>query len=181
MTDVVRPLVTTLATIVPATLIYVIGQILTRFVLDPIQEQARTVGQIAFSLLAYADVGPATHKPERLDEASRALRELAAQLRASRRVIPGYYFFAAVRVVVSKPVLLEASANLIHWSNAIYHGNGAPYRDRLAILLKVPGLDLVSPIHRPISEDDELTDDDAGEQQNICTLLARDVPRSLAA
>jgi len=39
MTDVVKPLFTTLATIVPATLIYVIGQILTRFVLDPIQEQ----------------------------------------------------------------------------------------------------------------------------------------------
>ena len=182
MPDVVKPLFTTLATIVPATLIYVIGQILTRFVLDPIQEQARTVGRIAFVLLADADLHPETHKTERLDEASRGLRELAAQLRASRRVIPAYPFFASIRVVISKRVLLESAAALVHWSNAVYLGETQAYRDRLAILLKVPGLDLTPPPLRPASDDDDLTDDDRSmDERNICALLAQDTPRSLAA
>jgi hypothetical protein len=177
MADVVKPILTTLATIVPATLIFVIGQILTRFVLEPIQDQARTVGRIAFSLLAYADLSPETHKTDRLEEASRALRELAAQLRASRRVIPGYNFFAFARCVISRSVLLESSAMLIHWSNTIYHGDTQPYRQRLAELLKVPGLDCVAPpCMRPTSDEDDLTDDD----RSISAVLSRDVSRLAA-
>ena len=176
MADVVKPIFTTLATIIPATLIYVIGQILTRFVLEPIQDQARTVGRIAFCLLAYADLQPETHKTDRLEEASRALRELAAQLRASRRVIPAYPCFELVRFVISKRVLLESCAALIHWSNAIYHGDTEIYRQRLAVLLKVPGLDMVPTPHPVISDEDELTDDD----RSISTLLSQDVPRLAA-
>ncbi|MDB5319720.1 MAG: hypothetical protein JWN40_1351 [Phycisphaerales bacterium] len=182
MTDVVKPLFTTLATIVPATLIYVIGQILTRFILEPIQDQARTVGRIAFTLLADADLHPETHKTERLEEASRSLRELAAQLRASRRVIPAYPLFAFLRFVINKRVLLEASASLVHWSNAVYQGETQPYRDRLAILLKVPGLDVVPPPQRPSCDNDDLTDDDRSmDERNICSLLAQDIPRPMAA
>jgi hypothetical protein len=182
MPDVVKPLFTTLATIVPATLIYVIGQILTRFVLEPIQDQARTVGRIAFVLLADADLHPETHKTERLDEASRGLRELAAQLRASRRVIPAYPLFAFLRFVISKRVLLESAAMLVHWSDAVYQGDTQRYRDRLAVLLKVPGLDLTPPTERPAFDDDDLTDDDRSmDERNICALLAQDTPRSMAA
>lgn len=183
---VVKPVVDALGTIVPATAIFVIGQALTRFVLEPIQEQARTVGRIAFCLLAYADLDPHSHKIERLDEASRALRELAAQLRASRRVIPGYGFFALIRCVISRRVLLESSAALVHWSNEVYNGNTRIYRERLAKLLKVPGLDLVEPLHHPIGDaGDDLTDDEdetpAYANRSICAILAQDAPKSLAA
>jgi hypothetical protein len=185
MTAVVKPVLTTLSTIIPATLIFVIGQIFTRFVLEPIQEQARTVGRIAFCLLAYADLTPETHKTDRLDEASRALRELAAQLRASRRVIPFYPALALCRCVISKRVLLESSAVLIHWSNAIYNGDTKAYRNRLGELLNVPGLDLVEPLPHPTTDADDLTDDEdetfSIADRNICTLLAQDAPRSLAA
>jgi len=177
MADVVKPILTTLATIVPATLIFVIGQILTRFVLEPIQDQARTVGRIAFCLLAYADLSPETHKTDRLEEASRALRELAAQLRASRRVIPGYSALAFARCVIGRSVLLESSAMLVHWSNAVYHGDTQPYRQRLAELLNVPGLDSIAPpAMRPFSDEDELTDDD----RSISAMLSRDVSRIAA-
>jgi hypothetical protein len=71
--------------------------------------QARTVGRIAFSLLAYADYTPHSQSTDRLEEASRNLRELAAQLRASRRVIPGYFVLSLLRCVISKRILLEAS------------------------------------------------------------------------
>ena len=179
-----QSLFASLSTILPATLVFVLGQIVMRFVLEPIQEQARTVGRIAFCLLAYADLSPDKHKIDRLDEASRALRELAAQLRASRRVVPLYPLFDFLRCVISKPVLLESSAALIHWSNALYHGDASVYRERLAVLLKVPGLDLVAP-PRPVPPDFESSDDEStdAEPQNIhiCTLLARDEPRSLAA
>src|SRR4051794_8224946 len=43
LAEILKPLFTTLSTIVPATAIFVIGQILTRFVPEPIQDQARTV------------------------------------------------------------------------------------------------------------------------------------------
>jgi len=182
---VVKPVLDAVTAIAPATAIFVIGQILTRFVLEPIQEQARTVGRIAFCLLAYADLDPESHKIERLDEASRALRELAAQLRASRRVIPGYHLLSLLRCVVNKRVLLESSAALIHWSDDVYNGNTRAYRQRLAELLKVPGLDLVEPHVHPTSDADDLTDDEdetpAYTHRNICTLLAQDAPRSMAA
>ena len=185
MTAVVQTVFTTLSTIVPATLIFVIGQTVTRFVLEPIQEQARTVGRIAFCLLAYADLDPESHKIDRLDEASRCLRELAAQLRASRRVIPGYTFLALIRCVVSKRVLLESSAALVHWSDDVYNGNTRAYRQRLAELLKVPGLDLVEPPVHPTSDADDLTDDEddtpAYAHRNICAILAQDAPKSMAA
>src|SRR6476620_4924436 len=147
----VKPVLPAVPAIAPATAI---------FVLEPIQEQARTVGRIAFCLLAYADLDPESHKIDRLDEASRALRELAAQLRASRRVIPGYPFFALLRFVVSKRVLLESSAALIHWSDDVYNGNTRVYRERLANLLKVPGLEMDEPCAHPVSDDDDLTDDE---------------------
>jgi hypothetical protein len=183
---VVKPVLDAVSAIAPATAIFVIGQILTRFVLEPIQEQARTVGRIAFCLLAYADLDPESHKIERLDEASRALRELAAQLRASRRVIPGYTFLALIRCVISKRVLLESSAALIHWSDDVYNGNTRAYRQRLAELLKVPGLDLIEPHAQPTTAaDDDLTDDEDETpvyvHRNICTLLAQDAPKSMAA
>ena len=183
---VVKPVLDAVGAIVPATMIFVIGQILTRFVLEPIQDQARTVGRVAFCLLAYADLDPNCQKIERLDEASRTLRELAAQLRASRRVIPGYPFFSLIRFVISKRVLLESSAALIHWSNEVYNGNTRVYRDRLAKLLKVPGLDLVEPRFRPTGDAaDDLTDDEDETlpfaNRNICAILAQDAPRSMAA
>jgi hypothetical protein len=182
---VVKPVVDALSTIVPATAIFVIGQALTRFVLEPIQEQARTVGRIAFCLLAYADLDPHSHKIDRLDEASRALRELAAQLRASRRVIPGYPFFSLIRLVISKRVLIESSAALIHWSDEVYNGNTRIYRERLAKLLKVPGLDLVEPLAHPVSDAADLTDDEdetpAFANRSICAILAQDAPKSMAA
>ena len=183
---VVKPVLDAVSAIAPATAIFVIGQILTRFVLEPIQEQARTVGRIAFCLLAYADLHPDMHKTDRLEEASRALRELAAQLRASRRVIPAYPFFSLLRFVISRRVLLESSAALIHWSNAVFHGDSQPHRDRLAKLLNIPGLDLVAPPH-PNSDIDDLTDDDRSlnltlpTDRSICSLLASDTPKSLAA
>jgi hypothetical protein len=183
---VVKPVLDAVTAIAPATAIFVIGQIVTRFVLEPIQEQARTVGRIAFCLLAYADLDPESHKIDRLDEASRALRELAAQLRASRRVIPGYPLFALIRFVISKRVLLESSAALIHWSDDVYNGNTKVYRDRLAKLLKVPGLDLVERHDRPTNDAaDDLTDDEdetfSLAHRNICTILAQDAPKSMAA
>jgi hypothetical protein len=182
---VVKPVLDAVTAIAPATAIFVIGQIVTRFVLEPIQEQARTVGRIAFCLLAYADLDPESHKIDRLDEASRALRELAAQLRASRRVIPGYPFFSLIRFVISKRVLLESSAALIHWSDDVYNGNTRIYRERLSKLLKVPGLELVEPHAHPMSDADDLTDDEdetpAYAHRNICAILAQDAPRSIAA
>jgi hypothetical protein len=193
--DIVKPFLTSLSTIVPATVIFVLGQILTRFVLEPIQDQARTVGRIAFSLLAYADYTPDSQSSEKLEEASNNLRELAAQLRASRRVIPCYYVLSLLRCVISKRILLESSADLILWSNAIFTGDTRHYREHLARLLKVPGLDLVTPsttvpaAERPTSAaTDDLTDDEDEtpeippfRHRNICAILAQDAPRSLAA
>lgn len=193
LAEIVKPFLTTLSTIVPATLIFVIGQILTRFVLEPIQDQARTVGRIAFSLLAYADYSPESQSSEKLEEASKNLRELAAQLRASRRVIPCYYVLSLLRCVISKRILLESSADLILWSNAIFTGDTRHYREHLAKLLKVPGLDLITPpaqtATKPATSADDLTDDEDDtpdeiplyRDRNICALLAQDAPRSLAA
>jgi hypothetical protein len=49
----------------------------------------------------------------------------------------------------------------------------------------VPGLELIEPCAHPVSDTDDLTDDEddtpAYTHRNICAILAQDAPRSMAA
>ena len=176
MSEISRVVLTSLATAAAGTLVFVFGQALQRFVLEPIQEQARVIGRVAFALLAYAELSPERDRPEKLEESSAALRDLAGHLRASLRVIPCYRLFATLRLVQSRARVVDATQELLCWSQAVFGGRSLTlsHRRRLAEQLQIPWVD-------PPPRD--TPSDDAGEEAetHLSTLLCPSEARSLAA
>jgi hypothetical protein len=109
--------------------VFVAGQFVQKFVLEPLHEQRTVIGEIAFSLLFYANVmDMAARKNEGLVtledpvETVRKLRGLAGKLRASLRTIPYYRLLAKLKVVPNETSILAATQGLIGWSNSIHLG-----------------------------------------------------------
>jgi hypothetical protein len=127
--------------------VFVVGQIIQRFILEPIQDQRRVIAEIAVARVFLANVGPASSPvPEGYvliggDEpipASRLLRSLAARLRASLWTIPFYDLWTRMRIVHPRATILEATSSLISWSNGILGGDGFAARSKVTTLLSLP-------------------------------------------
>lgn len=135
-------------TVLVGVVVLVLGQSIQRFILEPMQEQRRIIGEIASSLLFLGNIGPPPASlpdgvrlvlPEEPEQASRTLRSLASRLRATLWTIPLYNAWAAVRVVPHRDVILGASRNLVSWSNSLHSGQPDKPRRAVAELLKLPG------------------------------------------
>src|SRR5258707_6752233 len=103
-----------------AVLVFVVGQLLQRFFLEPIQEQRKTIGEIAFCLLFYAnvmDMGARENqrlvKIEEPIESVKTLRGLASRLRATLWTVPFYKSFARLRIVPDEKSIMSASTGLV--------------------------------------------------------------------
>ena len=107
---------------------YALGQIISRFVIDPIHEQKKVIGEIADALVFYANYysNPGTGSKEKMDEASERLRQLSALLRSRTNLIPCHGVFEKTRIVVSSSAAHESAAELMGLSNSIhgFHGPG---------------------------------------------------------
>jgi hypothetical protein len=102
--------------------IFVIGQIVQRFLIEPIQEQRKTVGQVAHAVTFLRNVwlipNPENYlMPETPQNAIKMLRDLAAQLRMSLRMIPFYRQAARLNCVLKPEDVETAASLLIEWSN----------------------------------------------------------------
>src|SRR5215208_4509917 len=98
--------------------VFVGGQIVQRFFLEPIQEQRKVIGEIAYVLLYHDNVGRFMSGEAR-EEVAATLRRLGGELRATRRTIPAYRQLASMGWVLKTDNLMRASAHLAGWSNAI--------------------------------------------------------------
>jgi hypothetical protein len=134
-----------------AVVTFIGGQALLRFVVEPIQEQRRLIGEVAHALRFYANAystldfdSVSEQERERLGEAQKALRELEGRLLASLWTIPYYDALALLRMVPKKYDVLDASKNLVGWSNNLYGeytdwniGRRTIIADRLGITKKI--------------------------------------------
>jgi hypothetical protein len=133
-------------TVLAGVLVFVVGQAIQRFLLEPIQEQRRVIGDIASAILLYGNIGPLPPDvpPESLAlaatpaEATIALRTLAARLRATIWTIPLYGAWSGARVVHSRATILDASQQLVGWSNSLHSGQPGIPRGNVARLLGLP-------------------------------------------
>ena len=116
----------TIVTAVLAVLVFMAGQVLQRFVLEPIQQQKRLIGEVAHALLFYANRGPVGFSREELDETRDHLRGLAGQVRACIFYIPFYGSLARLGFVPTKEDALEAATHLVGWSNGMYSERSGP-------------------------------------------------------
>ncbi len=107
--------------------VFVFGQIIVKFLVEPVLRQRRVIGRIAFSLVYYAcDFGnPGIGTRKRLDEASVELRRLASDLRAETQGIPFYGFWSQMRLVRGESAVLSGVGDLIQLSNSVHAGDGA--------------------------------------------------------
>jgi hypothetical protein len=134
-------LVSAALTVTIGVLVFIAGQGLQHFLLDPVQEQRKTIGEVAFALLMFANVADvAAIRAEGLPvlelidptEVIRTLRTLAARLQQSLYVIPAYRFLAVLHVVPRQPRILKAMASLVAWSNMVHSGQPGAAQDAVA-------------------------------------------------
>ncbi len=114
--------VTIFATVISGVLVFVLGQILVRFVIEPVKELKEVLGEIQFVLIYHeqAIYTPSGNRAEE-DAAQKVIRDLASKLRAKAEVIPRYSFFSRIfnGFLPPKKNIMDASRQLIGLSNSV--------------------------------------------------------------
>ncbi|SRR5260221_134197 len=116
-------------TVLSGVITFVIGQLIVKLVLEPVQEMKRTIAQISHVLIERANViaNPGVPAKEILDETSQLLRKLSSQLHAHLYLVPCYKVISGIFYLPSKEKLLVASSALIGLSNSIYRADEKVY------------------------------------------------------
>jgi len=136
-------LLTSALTILGGVLVFSLSQIVLRFLVEPIHEQAKAIGEIFFGLVYYADryANPGSGRTEAMTEAADTLRRYASQLEGTTYAVRWYRLFERIGLAPSRERVNEAVGNLIRISNSIHTGNGrenSDDADKVKELLSVP-------------------------------------------
>ena len=116
-------LVNMVITVVSGVLVFIIGELFLEFILRPIQEYKKLKGEVAKSLVLYAQYyyNPQFNedgKSEGHSDASNNLRELASEVAAFKEITPNYLI--TFTTIPKKQHLQTMSENLIGLSNSCY-------------------------------------------------------------
>lgn len=116
-------------TILAGVVTFVVGQLILKLVIDPVQAMKSTIGVISHTLVQYAHViaNPGVLKPEVMDEASHSLCSLSSQLRAHLYLIPTYKITSKVFGLPSFNRVRAASRALIGLSNSVHQATDRTY------------------------------------------------------
>lgn len=109
-------------TVFSGVLVFSIGQIFLKLVLEPVQELHKIRGEIADTLIFYANVSIRyTGIPQdQLDKASTTYRERASQLLARAHLVRGYDRWAVILKIPKRQAIVTASKALIGLSNNVF-------------------------------------------------------------
>jgi len=109
-------------TVIVGVLVFIIGQILVRFFVEPAHEQLKTIGKTFFSLTYYANIytSPGSGTPEVLDKAADAIRANASELKGTTHAIRLYRLWEGMGLLPIKNNVEEAIGLLFIISNQIY-------------------------------------------------------------
>lgn len=145
----INSLVTTSLTIIGGVIVYVLGRIIEKFIIEPIHSQKEVIGIIADQLIFFANLylNPSSdYHDEKYRKASEEIRRLSSILNAKTFAVPCYKFLEKIKVVDPKKNILEASTNLIGLSNSFFlvpiERTQALQNDsranRIRVLLRIP-------------------------------------------
>jgi hypothetical protein len=109
-------------TIFAGVLTYVLGQLVVKLLIDPVQEFKKTIGAISHALIDRANIilNPGCATPERMSETSLELRKLSSQLHAHLYLIPQYPRIAPIFRLPARESVVEAATALIGLSNGVF-------------------------------------------------------------
>lgn len=106
-------------TVVSGTLVLVLGQILQRFVLEPIQSYKKTIGKIDNKLKFYSNILTNNgFKQDFLVEVTDTIRNLSCEIESDYKQIPFIRLLSKLKVVEKKEDVAKVAQGLIFLSNA---------------------------------------------------------------
>jgi hypothetical protein len=119
--------------ILAGVIIYVLGEIVVKIVIDPVQELKRVIADIAFKLIHYSHVfklssaedtsdeaSEKTIDRERLEQAADEYRKLASMLNAGFRLVPFYPLARVLFFLPREADIIDARNELIEMSEEIF-------------------------------------------------------------
>jgi len=110
-------------TVFSGVLVFVIGQIFIKLIIDPVHQLKRIISDISLALIQYANVwrspGLPYEEDKELLEATGEFRKLASLLNASRYLIPIYNQTRIIFFLPKGEKLTSAGQNLIALSNLL--------------------------------------------------------------
>ncbi len=145
MSDLWKIVLTSALTVAGGVLVLMVGQLFQRFFIEPLHEQAKVLGEIAYALTYYAPIY-ANPSPTRVvkradgvnltDATEDALRALASHLIATTTAIRWY---GLARCVFSPPRkdVLEGAVTLIGLSNGVRTGTAGGNMETRDLVLKL--------------------------------------------
>ena len=118
-------------TVLSGVLIYILGQITMKLVIEPILDLRKLRGEIADALFFYANIyfNPQISAPEETQAAGKAFRQQASQLMARSFAIPGYWVWSLFCLVPKQLDVTEASRLLTGLSNGVLEPHDAKSGD----------------------------------------------------
>ena len=121
MSELGKIIYTACATLIGGVLLLVAGQIITRFVIDPLVEFRRLLGEIAATLLLHSNLlfNPSTQDThsQQFEQARADCRKLASRAHALSAAVPVYSLFAELGIVPEHSKVYEMAKALIGLSN----------------------------------------------------------------
>jgi hypothetical protein len=120
MHDLWKTVLTACVTLAGGVFLLIVTQVVTRFIVDPLVDFRRLLGEVAYTLILnahyfYNAAGMAGH-PE-FEDAKRQCRTLASRLHAFSAAVPLYSKLARIRLVPAQTNVYSAAAQLVGLSN----------------------------------------------------------------
>jgi hypothetical protein len=109
-------------TILSGVIVFILGQLALKLLIEPIQEFRKTVADIAYALIEYANVyaNPGVVGNENEKQASEELRKLSSRLNAQIYLIPFYRLIAKIFGLPPRDKLESTAKDLIGLSNGVF-------------------------------------------------------------
>lgn len=113
---------TVFLTVISGVITYVLGQLVLKLLIEPVQEMKKLIGQIAHSLIEHANViqNPGAPTEEQMKATSLHLRKLCALLEAQLYLVPMYRLTAGIFGLPTREKVLSASRSLMGLSNSVF-------------------------------------------------------------
>ncbi len=147
MSQIQQIFLTSALTVIGGITIFVVGQLLSKFFIDPLDEQRKAIALVADTLIFYSNVvsSPGAN-PEVCGPAQDALRRCATDLMVRTKAIRWYRLWKVVRIALSKDKIIVAHENLIGLSNSVRQGAAHENREFRKAIVAALGLgDIFAP------------------------------------
>lgn len=110
---------TTFLTVFSGVMVYVIGQIIMKMLIEPVSEQRKVISKITYDLRFYADklANPKDRADADMVEVCRIMRQHSSQLHAATNLIPAYRYWCYIFGSPHPDKIKESTGNLIRLSH----------------------------------------------------------------